>query len=192
MSRVLCALGVLGGVFWAALAFYPPECAPVTEASEVLCNRLWTPGLLGMGLGLAGLFSAARPSLTRASRASFIALVAGLALMSLGNFVEYWLLSDLPHEGPEGFLRGLAWMTVLSGFLVVLIATAVVGGLALKLTFLPNWLGGLFVLLAPATLAAGYGGLQWAGLPLGVVCAAAGLAGLLKLSSRQTSLRGTK
>lgn len=180
VKRALYAAGLLGGVFWVTLAFYPPECAPVTEAAEVLCNRLWSPALAGMWLGGLGLCLTARPTLSRGGWLGPIGLLAGLAMMFGGNFVEYWLLNDLPHQGPEGWLRGLAWMTVLLGLLVTLIAAAVVGALALGAGFWPTWLRASWVLLLPATVVAGFVGLRWAGLPLGVVSAATGLVGLLR------------
>lgn len=37
--------GFSGGVLWTALAFLPP-------AGEVVRNRLWTPALLGIWLGV--------------------------------------------------------------------------------------------------------------------------------------------
>lgn len=179
MQRTLAAMGLLAGLFWITLAFFPPVGARETREYEVLWNRLWTPVLLGILAGFGGLFLSRRASLISAARGSFIALLAGLALMVLGNFAEYWLLSDLPHAGPDGFIRGLAWMTVLLGLLVVLVSSAIVGAIWLKSGRSPGLLGVLFLLLLPATIAIGFVSLNWAGAPLGAVSIAAGLAGLV-------------
>jgi len=185
VKKILGAIGMLGGLFWVTLAFYPPQCAPVTEASEVLCNRLWSPALLGMGLGYLGLFLTALPLLTRTAKFCLIALLVGFALMFLGNVVEYWMLNDLPHQGPNSFTRGLAWMTVLLGLLVTQVASASVGFLGFKARFIPRWLSVFFLLLFPATLTAGFIGLHWAGVPLGIVSGAAGFSGLMRDSDKR-------
>lgn len=190
MKLLLCALGLLGGVFWVSLGFYPPQCAPVTEAAEVFCNRLWSPALVSMGLGYLGLFITTQPGLTRSARLGFMALLVGWAMMFLGNFVEYWLLNQLPHEGPAGIWRGLAWMTVLLGLLVHQVASASVGFLGLKAGFIPKWLSVCLLLLLPATLVAGFVDLQWVGLPLGLVSSVAGFSGLMRSRSQKIQ-RGT-
>lgn len=198
--RLFSLIGILSGLFWIALAFFPPECAPVTAASEDFCNRLWSPAPLGMGLGFVGLFLSRRPSLPRIATLSWIAWLVSFALMFLGNAVEYWLLNHWPHQGPDGFFRGLAWMTVLLGFMVAQIASAIVGFLGCKSGHIPKWLGALFLMLLPATVvvglvgvrlqAAGIGlGTAFIGLPIGIVSVAAGFSGLLQSSSRASWAR---
>lgn len=135
--RLLLALGILGGATWIAYAFVPEECAPVTGASEIFCNRLWTPALFGMAVGFAGLVRwSAGIGASRVTRWLSIA-VLGAAFMTFGNFAEYWLFSDWPHEGPDGWLRGSLWMTVLVGWLALLLA---------------SFGAGLFLLLGRSTL----------------------------------------
>lgn len=195
LQRYFSLLGILGGVFWLTLAFFPPQCAPVTEASEDFCNRLWSPAPLGMGLGFVALFLSLRLALSRPATLSWIALLVSFALMFLGNVVEYWFLNHLPHQGPEGLWRGLAWMAVLLGFLLAHIASAIVGFLGLKQGHLPRWLGALFLTLLPATLVvglvgsrlqvAGIGlGTSFIGLPIGIISVAAGLLGFFRDSLR--------
>lgn len=187
-QRILSLVGIVGGLFWIALAFFPPECAPVTEASEDFCNRLWSPAPLGMGLGFVGLFLSRRSSLSTTATIGWIALLVSFALMFLGNVVEYWFLNHLPHQGPGGLWRGLAWMTVLLGFLLVHLASASVGALGLRSGHLPRWLGAHFLTLLPATVvvglvgsrlqAAGIGlGTAFIGLPIGVISLAVGIFG---------------
>jgi len=74
--------GLAGGVGWTLLAFFPPE-------EEVVRNRLWTPALLGMLLGVIGILLWLRPTLTRVGGVALKAVVLGLGLMTLGNLVEY-------------------------------------------------------------------------------------------------------
>lgn len=121
--RLLLALGILGGATWIAYAFVPDQCAPVTGASEVFCNRLWTPALFAMTVGFVGLWRWADALDRRAVRGGLGIVAAGAALMTLGNFLEYWLFASWPHEGPDGWLRGTLWMMVLLGWLAVLLAS---------------------------------------------------------------------
>ena len=189
MKWFLAITGLLGGLFLITIRFFPPECVQVTEVSEVLCNRLWSPALLGMLLGFIGLFLTIRPSLSQLAWASFLALSVGFALMFIGNFVEYWTLNDLPHQGPDGFARSLAWMTVLFGLLIVLVSSAIAGFLSFKLGCIPRWLSVLLMLLFPLTIAIGFANINFAGLPLGVVSIGVGLSGLLQNGSRTSLTR---
>ena len=175
MRRILAVAGLLGGLFWIALAFFPPA---ETREYEVFKNRLWTPALLGMLLGIVGLFLTMHPSLTTTAKGGFIAWLAGFALMIIGNFAEYWVLSDLPHEGPAGFIRGIAWMTFLFGTLVMLLASAIVGFDWLKSSRSPRLLSVLFLLLFPVTIGIGFVSMHWAGTPTGIASIAVGVLGL--------------
>lgn len=184
MRRTLAVAGLLSGLFWMALAFVPSQMQE-TRADEIFWNRLWTPALLGMLLGNFGFFQTVQPSLTKAARFSFIAMLVGFGAMILGNFAEYWLLSDLPHQGPDGYLRGIAWMTFLSGMLLMLIASAGVGSTMPRTPLSPRWLKLLFVLLFPLTIAAGFVNMHWAGMPLGILGAIVGGFGLLSAAGDQ-------
>jgi len=178
MKSRLAAAGLLGGIFWIVLAFFPPVGARETREYEILWNRFWTPALLGILAGFSGQFLTVRPSLTKTARSGFIALLIGLTLMVVGNFAEYWVLSKLPHEGPGGFVRGLAWMTVLLGLLVMQVASAIVGFSEAKSGHISKWLSVLLRLLLPATIAIGFASLNWAGIPMGIVSIVVGLTGL--------------
>jgi len=120
--RLLLALGILGGATWIAFAFVPAECAPPTADTEIYCNRLWTPALSAMATGFLGLrrwiAGLGRRGLDRAMTMA----VAGAALMALGNGAEYWLFFSWPHQGPDAWLRGGLWVTVLIGWLSLLVA----------------------------------------------------------------------
>ncbi len=184
VNRILATAGLLGGLLWIALAFVAPIDARETREYEVMWNRCWTPALLGLLAGFGGQFLRVSPLLTRTAKNGFITLLVGLALMLIGNFAEYWVLSDLPHEGPDGFIRGLAWMTVLLGLLVMQVASAIVGYFGLKSSHFPKWQNVMFLLLLPITIAIGFISLNWAGTPMGIAGTAVGLSGLLRDSSR--------
>jgi len=121
--RLLLALGILGGATWIAYAFVPAECAPPTAETEIFCNRLWTPALSAMAVGFLGLrrwvAALGRRGLDRAMTMA----VVGAALMAAGNAAEYWLFFSWPHQGPDGWLRGGLWVTVLIGWLALLVAS---------------------------------------------------------------------
>jgi hypothetical protein len=125
-------IGLVAGVTWIILAFFPTECAPPTESSEVFCNRLWTPALAGMLTGFSALFVRIRSLLSRAAILGFAGLLVGFVLMVAGNFSEYWFLNDLPHAGPDGRIRAVAFMTLLFGFLLVLTGASVCGIASLR------------------------------------------------------------
>jgi len=159
----------VGGVGWTLLAFFPPE-------DEVVRNRLWTPALFGMLLGVIGLFLSLRPTLSRVGEVALKAVVLGLGLMMLGNLVEYWTLAGQPHQGGfGGVARGVAWMTFLLGVLLVALGSLVVGGSALRTQGSPRWLGLLFVLLVPLTVAFAFVNPGVAAVPLACVASVGSL-----------------
>jgi hypothetical protein len=178
MSRLFASAGLLGGLLWIGLAFFPPVGLNATRANEIAWNRLWTPALLGLLLGFVGLFRIWLPVRPRLLAAASVALQAGLALMLLGSFTEYWLLSRLPHTGPGSAARSLAWMSVLLGWLIALLAATVVGLSAYRSRALPRPLSLLLMSLVPLTLAIAFISINWAGTPLGLAGLAAGLAAM--------------
>jgi hypothetical protein len=120
--RLLLALGIIGGATWIAYAFVPAECAPPTGDSEVFCNRLWTPALFAMTAGFAGMWRWSATLEWRAISRGLGIVAAGGALMTLGNFLEYWVFFSFSHDGPDGWLRGTLWMMVLLGWLGLLLS----------------------------------------------------------------------
>ncbi|HJP87436.1 MAG TPA: hypothetical protein VJ850_00150 [Candidatus Limnocylindrales bacterium] len=117
--RLLLALGVIGGAAWVAYAFVPAECVPVTSASEVFCLRLWTPALFAMTAGFFGLRRWAGSVDWPGAANGFLVVAAGAGLMALANFVDYWLLSDVPFDSPDGGFRSVLSLILLLGVLTV-------------------------------------------------------------------------
>lgn len=182
VHRLALVVGIVGGLSWISLAFVPPECSPVTEASEVFCNRLWTPPLTAMLIGSVGLFSLLRPVVTRGTSASLLAIAIGFAMMAGGNGGEYWIAFTLPHQGGAGALvRSLLWMTVLAGWLTALIAS-VLTGVRLHDPSTgygrPRWTSLLFVLPLPLTFLLATLGPGWMGIPVGLLGVLIGTYGL--------------
>ena len=145
-------LGIAAGLAWLALPFVPAECAPPTEASEDFCNRLWTAPLAGMCIGFLALFAVIRQELSRVAVVGLVGVIAGTALMFAGNFSEYWFMNDLPHEGPEGWIRGVAFMTLLFGFVVVLAGASLVGVVTWQQDGAIRWIGLPFAATIPAAI----------------------------------------
>ncbi|MEO5705048.1 MAG: hypothetical protein ABIZ52_02610, partial [Candidatus Limnocylindrales bacterium] len=149
-----------------------PECAPVTGASEVTCNRLWTAPLAAMFLSGGLSLRAPRGRTGRLAGTGLVIVTLGFGLMAAGNGGEYWLASHLPHEGPDGWVRGLLWMTVLLGWLAVLIGSTALGGGVLRSRTAPVWLGIVLAAAFPLTIALAQIALP--ALPVGIVGIAVG------------------
>jgi hypothetical protein len=170
MNGIALVIGIIGGLSWISLAFVPQECVPVTETSEVFCNRLWTPPLAAMLVGAVGLFLLLRPAVSAATKSGLLAMSIGFAMMAGGNGGEYWLAYGLPHQGGSGaLLRSLLWMTVLVGWLTALIASIVTGiGLhnAANGHGRLRWLSLAFVFPLPLTFAFAALGPSLVGIPV--------------------------
>jgi hypothetical protein len=125
--RLLLVLGILGGATWIAYAFVPAECAPPSVETEIYCNRLWTPALAAMAVGFLGLRRWLSTLRRRGIDRTMTMAVVGAALMAAGNAAEYWVFFGWPHQGPDGWLRGGLWVTVLIGWLALLVASVGTG-----------------------------------------------------------------
>jgi hypothetical protein len=174
MSWLAHAIGLLSGVGLGVLAIYPPECVPITAETEVFCNRLLGLPLLGMAIGGAGLFRGDRwPGL---SGRIATAVTIGLGLMAFGTIGEYWFASALPHQGPDGLIRSLLWMSVLAGWLTALLASFVAGVRASKRRAHAGSAkgSGPLLWLVPLPLTIGLAvvlGPRWIAIPVGVLVA---------------------
>jgi hypothetical protein len=184
MRNGLALAGIGGGLLWISLAFIPPAGMRETRAYEVVWNRLWTPALVCMALGFFDLYRNFHPALSRATIRGLVTMLVGFAFMIAGNFTEYWLFSDLPHEGSDGLIRAVAWMTVLAGALLTLIAAVVTGMSMLYSTGISRWLSLVFILPLPLTIAIGFVSLNWAGTPIGFLST---IVGVFRLRTRMVS-----
>lgn len=169
MRTTIFILGVLGGLLWISLPFFPPACVPVTELTEDFCNRLWTPALAGMFIGSFAIFNLLKPIFTRALKLGLNGIRGGYGLMVIGNFAEYWVFFGMPHEGPNGWLRGLLWMCVLLGWLFVLLGSIIAGVSLFRSPIPQKWQSWVFVLPLPLTFIFGFLGPSWVGIPLGLL-----------------------
>lgn len=136
------------------LPFFPAECAPPSESSDASDRPFPKAAILG-----------------------FAALLVRFVLMVAGNLSEYWFLNDLPHEGPDGRIRGAAWMTLLFGLLLVLTGASLCGIPSLRGAHASRLMGLLFTSLLPLTLLLGAVNQSWVGLPLGGLSVAASALG---------------
>lgn len=177
LAMLASGLGILGGLFWLSLPFYPPECAPVTESSEIFCTRLWSPALGTMLIGAVALYLRLRSDAPGGARRGVLGVVVGFALMTVGNVGEYWFAYELPHQGgPGAAVRSALWMSALTGWLIALIGSVVVGIGLVRSRRRDRWIGLLF--LAPLPLTVGIaiiGGPNLAPLPVGLLGIATGV-----------------
>lgn len=119
---------------------------------ELVLNRILTAALAGMYLGLYGLFLGLRPVVHGVGRAALWVMLTGLGLMTLGNFVEYWILFRFHHQGsPGAAARGIAYMMFFLGALLMFGALTVAGAAMLRTRAAPAWLCLMFLLLLPLT-----------------------------------------
>jgi len=173
--------GIVAGVMWMSLPFTPAECAPVSSETEDFCNRLWTPALAGMLAGFVALFGLLRSMLSRLAVRALAGVVTGATLMFIGNATEYWFLNDLPHEGPEGWARSAAFMTLLLGFALVAIAGSIFGIATMRSASRLRSIGVPFVAFLPTTLALGAISMTAIGIALGALAVATAAVGLVLL-----------
>jgi hypothetical protein len=179
--RLLLALGVLGGAAWVAYAFVPSECVPVTPASEVFCLRLWSPALFAMAGGFLGLRRWAGSVTWPAAANGFLVIAAGVALMAAANFGDYWVLSGIPYDSPEGWFRGVLSVVLLISVLIVAIgatATGILLILSRRRSLRSRILGSLIVSVVSFALFVGL-------LALGVLAIVACLYGLAITRTRR-------
>lgn len=176
MARLTGWIGIVGGAAWVSLAWFPTQCAPVTGASEVFCNRLWTLPLLAMFVASGSWLRAVWARIGRGARIGQGLTTIGYGLAALGNGGEYWLAYQLPHQGPDGWVRGVLWLAVLAGWLGVLVGSTVVGVAVLRTGFAPRWAGALLVLVIPITVVLGAAG--YPALLLGIIGVVVGVLGL--------------
>lgn len=160
-------LAAVGGLMWLSFAAIGSDNLDAAFG-EVGRNRLWTPALFGWLAGVLIPTVACWRRLSGLIKVGALFLAAGLLLMLSGNVAEYWFLSDLPHQGPEGFARGLAWMTFLLGFLVLLLSLPLCG-IALLRARAPGWIGAAVIAVTPLTIGAIFVNLDMLVVPLAVL-----------------------
>jgi hypothetical protein len=114
----------------------------------------------------------------------FTVIAAAVGLMAFSNAAEYWVFFGWPHEGPDGWLRGVLWMSFLLGLLAVPIAATITGVLLIRARSRPvtvRLLGSLLVICVSFAL---YVGL----LALGVLAFVTCLYGLAMTRTRSGSV----
>lgn len=149
--RAFSGAGILGGIYWFCLhTFFNPDWGvPGTTAygQYELFNRLWTPGLLLIGLGYVGLYRLLLLQLSKSQRGGFKALFVGLGMMLVGNWAEFWLFSEQSYA--TGIGRNISWMTFLIGMFIMLLGALVIGLSSWHANLIPKWFCLLLILLLP-------------------------------------------
>jgi hypothetical protein len=57
----------------------------------------------------------------------FLVIAAGAGVMAIANFADYWLLSGIAYDSPDGGFRSLLSVVVLLGVLVVALGATATG-----------------------------------------------------------------
>jgi hypothetical protein len=176
-AQVLGLLGILGSLMWLSLnTVFSPEWGPPGTSRYLgyeTINRLWAPAFGLVLCGYVGLYGRYRLGQTRLGRVGFGLIVLGLVVMMGGNVAEFWFLTKQPYGALNA--RSVAWISVLLGWLVLLIGQVL---LALAGPFgrqehrgsgrlgpLPGWATGLFLLALPASVVLIFTLVEWMGVP---------------------------
>jgi hypothetical protein len=173
-QRLLHIVGILGGLMWIALPFFAPEFGePGTAAYEryELWNRLWTPALLGIFLGLIGYFNSMQHKPNGIAAFFKNGILLGLLLMIIGNIAEFWVYTDLPYNaGVASGGRNVAWMTFFIGFLFMSLMSLLFGRMLLRDELFPKWLGFSFMLPLLLTIPLSFVNFSYGFTPIGITC----------------------
>lgn len=123
---------IVGGVLWVVARVFVTFPPPLSYDAA---NRLFTLPLLLLLAGWLGLFVGLRGRVSGLVRGGWLASLVGMALMLIGNAVEFWgvLLQEKPNayaaaSGEEVWAGSdVGWMIFGLGHLLVVIGMAVVG-----------------------------------------------------------------
>ena len=136
---------MLGGLLWmvlGALAGMTGGSTKVLGLAEGAYSRMFTVSLLLVTAGLAGLYARQAGRFGRLGAAGFVLAFIGLALIVLGNVIEWWI-SDLifadvqPGQFKPGAHAG--WGIFLVGFCVLAVGLVLVGIATIQAKALPRW-----------------------------------------------------
>jgi len=166
-AQGLGLLGVVGSLMWLSLnTVFSPEWGPPGSSdylSYETVNRLWAPAF-GLVLGgYWGLYGRYRLGEARLGRAGFGLVVLGLAVMMAGNVAEFWFFSEQPYGALNA--RSFAWISVLLGWLTMLIGLAMMALAGLRRGRLPGWAAALLMAALPASVVLIFTVVEWMGLP---------------------------
>jgi hypothetical protein len=132
VSRLGGIAAVVGGLLWAAKAFYDRNDAPPWPTD--ITDTLFFVVLLLFLAGLAGLYARCRGRLGEWEQISFMGFVAGLIGL-VGSIVG--LVTGMLEVGPSWWL-GISWWMVVFGFFVMDISLLFVGNAIIQSGALPR------------------------------------------------------
>ena len=138
---------MLGGLLWmvlGALAGMTGGSTKVLGLTEGAYCRMFTVSLLLVTAGLAGLYLYARQAARfgRLGVAGFVLAFIGVALMVLGNVIEWWISDLMFADVPLGeFKPGTraGWGIFLIGLCVLSVGLVLVGIATIQAKALPRW-----------------------------------------------------
>jgi hypothetical protein len=148
---------VIGGIGWILYQWVSNTKltwgAPGTTAYRAYetFNRLMALPLILMGVGIVGIYLHQRHRLGLFGVASFVVLLMGMLLMTIGNGAEFWLFSDLPYA--QGNRRDQAWTLFLLGALITVIGGLLAGIATWRAGIFPRWSAAIFPFTLPFGIA---------------------------------------
>ena len=135
---------MLGGLLFMVLG----RLAGMAEATKVLgltegaYSRINTASLLLLTAGLAGLYARQAGRSGRLGVAGFVLAFMGLALMVLGNVIEWWISDLIFADVPLGEFKPGAhagWGSILIGLCVLAVGLVLIGIATIQAKVLPRW-----------------------------------------------------
>ena len=135
---------MLGGLLWMVLGFLQgmAESTKVLGLTEGAYSRMNTASLLLLAAGLAGLYARQAGRFGRLGVAGFVLAFIGLALMVLGNVIEWWISDLIFADVPLGEFKPGAhagWGIFLIGLCVLAVGLVLVGIATIQAKVLPRW-----------------------------------------------------
>ncbi len=152
MTSILARWGgaaVLGGVLWTVLVplitlTYPGRVGwgrtdTVLGLAWEDYNRMLPVVLLLLLVGMAGLRVRYAPRSGRLGKGGFALALVGLALMLVGNVVEFWVAGGVRDQMTTADLIG--WITYSLGYLLLAVGLVLLGVGSLRGKIFPRWNG---------------------------------------------------
>ena len=132
---------MLGGLLWMVLVPLQgmAESTKVLGLTEGAYNRMNTASLLLLTAGLAGLYARQAGRFGRLGVAGFVLAFIGLALMVLGNVIEFWISDLIFADVQLGEFKQVGVGSFLIGLCVLAVGLVLVGIVTIQAKVLPRW-----------------------------------------------------
>ena len=132
---------MLGGLLWIVLVPLQgmAESTKVLGLTEGAYNRMNTASLLLLTAGLAGLYARQAGRFGRLGVAGSVLAIIGLALVVLGNVIEFWISDLIFADVQLGEFKQVGVGSFLIGLCVLAVGLVLVGIATIQAKTLPRW-----------------------------------------------------